>query len=191
MSSVEKSLETQLKNIQTKTGRTQEQIYDLVRTSGRARHGEIRDFLTEELRLGFGDANTLANLYLKSGGVSGAHAAEPSVDDAVAQIYAGPKATLLPIHECVMAAISAFGPFETAPKKAYLSLRRKKQFAMVGPATKTRVDVGINLKGVPATSRLVALPPGGMCQYKVGVSSAHEVDAELTGWLKQAYDAAG
>jgi hypothetical protein len=113
------------------------------------------------------------------------------VDDAVAQIYAGPKAALLPIHERVMAAVSAFGPFETAPKKAYLSLRRKKQFAMVGPATKTRVDVGINLKGVPATSRLVALPPGGMCQYKVGVSSADEVDAELAGWLRQAYDAAG
>jgi hypothetical protein len=191
MSSVEKSLETQLTNIQTKTGRTQDQIYDLVRRSGRARHGEIRDFLKEELSLGFGDANTLANLYLKSGGVSGAAAAEPSPDDAVAQIYAGPKASLLPIHERVMAAISAFGPFETAPKKAYLSLRRKKQFAMVGPATKTRVDIGINLKGVPATSRLVALPPGGMCQYKVGVSSADEVDAELTGWLKQAYDAAG
>jgi hypothetical protein len=191
MSSVEKSLETQLKNIQTKTGRTLEQIYDLVRTSGRARHGEIRDFLKEELSLGFGDANTLANLYLKSGGMSGTPAAEPSVDDAVAQIYAGPKAALLPIHERVMAAVSAFGPFETAPKKAYLSLRRKKQFAMVGPATKTRVDVGINLKGVPATSRLVALPPGGMCQYKVGVSSADEVDAELAGWLRQAYDAAG
>jgi hypothetical protein len=191
MSSVEKSLETQLTNIQTKTGRTQDQIYDLVRRSGRARHGEIRDFLKAELSLGFGDANTLANLYLKSGGVSGAAAAEPSPDDAVAQIYAGPKASLLPIHERVMAAISAFGPFETAPKKAYLSLRRKKQFAMVGPATKTRVDIGINLKGVPATSRLVALPPGGMCQYKVGVSSADEVDAELTGWLKQAYDAAG
>lgn len=191
MSSVEKSLETQLRNIQTKTGRTQEQIYDLVRRSGRARHGEIRDFLKEELSLGFGDANTLANLYLKSGGVSGAGTAEPSVDDAVAQIYAGPKAALLPIHERVMAAISAFGPFETAPKKAYLSLRRKKQFAMVGPATKTRVDIGINLKGVPGTSRLVALPPGGMCQYKVGVSSMSEVDDELTGWLKQAYDAAG
>ena len=191
MSSVEKSLETQIKNIQTKTGRSLEQIYDLVRGSGRARHGEIRDFLKEELSLGFGDANTLANLYLKSGGGSGPPAAAPSVDDAVAQIYAGPKATLFPIHERVMAAISGFGPFETAPKKAYLSLRRKKQFAMVGPATKTRVDVGINLKGVPATSRLVALPPGGMCQYKVGVSSADEVDAELTGWLRQAYDAAG
>ena len=191
MSNVEKALETQLGNIQTKTGRTLDQIYETIRAGGRTRHGEIRDFLKEELSLGFGDANTLANLYLKSGGGSGSPVAEPSVDDAVTQIYAGPKASLLPIHERVMAAISAFGPFETAPKKAYLSLRRAKQFAMVGPATKTRVDVGINLKGLPTTSRLVALPPGGMCQYKVGVSSVSEVDAELTGWLRQAYDAAG
>jgi hypothetical protein len=191
MSNVEKALETQLGNIQAKTGRTLEQIYDMIRKGGRTRHGEIRDFLKEELSLGFGDANTLANLYLKSGGTGVAPVAEPSLSDAIAQIYSGPKASLLPIHERVMSAVAGLGPFESAPKKAYLSLRRKKQFAMVGPATKTRVDVGLNLKGVPATARLVALPPGGMCQYKVGVSSADEVDAELTGWLKDAYDAAG
>jgi hypothetical protein len=191
MSNVEKALETQLGNIQTKTGRTLDQIYETIRAGGRTRHGEIREFLKQELSLGFGDANTLANLYLKSAGASGAPATGPTLGDAIAQIYAGPKASLLPIHERVMSAVAAFGPFESAPKKSYISLRRKKQFAMVGPATKTRVDIGLNLKGVPATSRLVALPPGGMCQYKVGVASAEEVDAELTGWLKQAYDAAG
>jgi hypothetical protein len=30
-----------------------------------------------------------------------------------------------------------------------------------------------------------------MCQYRVKVTSAQEVDQELLGWIKQAYDSAG
>ena len=106
-------------------------------------------------------------------------------------IYAGPKASMRPIHDRLMAAIGKFGPFEVAPKKSYVSLRRKKQFATIGPATNTRFEVGLNTKGVPATVRLEALPPGGMCQYRVKVADATEVDAELLVWIRQAYDAAG
>ncbi len=68
----------------------------------------------------------------------------------IAAIYSGPKADLRPIHDRLLAAIAKFGPFEIAPKKDYVSLRRKKQFAMIGPATKTRVEVGINVKGLTA-----------------------------------------
>ena len=66
-------------------------------------------------------------------------------------IYAGPKAAMRPIHDKLMAAIGRFGAFEVAPKKTYVSRRRKKQFAMFGPATNTRFDVGLNLKGASAT----------------------------------------
>ena len=90
-----------------------------------------------------------------------------------------------------MAAIQGFGEFEISPKKTYLSLRRKRQFAMVGPATNTRVEVGLNMKHVPGGARLIQLPPGGMCQYKVKLTSAQEVDKELLGWIRQAYDSAG
>ena len=71
-----------------------------------------------------------------------------------------------------MAAIAKFGQFEIAPKKGYVSLRGKKQFAMIGPATNTRVDVGLNMKDVKGTARLEAQKPGGMCQYKVKVTAA-------------------
>ena len=106
-------------------------------------------------------------------------------------IYAGPKAALRPIHDALLAAMRAFGGFEEAPKKGYVSYRRKKQFAMIGPATKTQVEVGLNAKGLPAGERLQALPAGQKYNYKVRLGDAEEVNAELLGWLRAAYDSAG
>lgn len=185
---MDKALQTQLTNIEKRTGKSLDQLTAVVKSSGLTKHGEIRDMLKRDLGMGHGDANTLVHHVLKS---DGATAAEGKAGDAVLdEIYAGPKASLRPIHDKVMAAIRKFGPFEIAPKKGYVSLRGKKQFAMVGPATKSQVEIGLNMKGVAATDRLVALPPGGMCQYKVRVADAAEVDAELLGWIRQAYDAA-
>ena len=191
MSIVDKAFETQLKNIQARTGKSLEQLGATLRRSGLTKHGELRDFAKRELGLGHGDANTLVHTCLKSDGASAAAAKGASAGDVLAEIYAGPKADLRPIHDAFMAAIGKFGEFESAPKKGYVSLRRKKQFAMIGPGTKSRVDVGINMKGVKGTDRLVELPPGGMCQYKVAVTDPTEVDKELIGWLKKAFDAAG
>jgi hypothetical protein len=100
------------------------------------------------------------------------------------------KAGLRPLHEVLMKKVAPFGPFAVAPKKAYLSLRRKKQFAMVGPATKDQIEVGINAKTLPSDARLKAVPAGGMCPYTVRIASAAEVDAKLIGWIRAAYDAA-
>jgi len=98
---------------------------------------------------------------------------------------------LRPIHDRVMVDIDSLGDFEIAPKKAYLSLRRKKQFAMVGPATKTHVKIGLNAKQLEAGGRLIAQKPGGMCQYKVRLAVPDEVDDDLVGWIRAAYDEAG
>lgn len=183
---VDKATETQLKNIQTRSGKTLDQLFEVIRKSGLSKHGEIRDMLKEKLGLGHGDANTLVHTYLKAAAPAPAACADP-----LDAIYVGGKAHLRPIHEKLMAAIVKFGDFEVAPKKGYVSLRRKKQFAMIGPATQTRVEVGLNMKGVPATERLLALPPGGMCPYKVNVTDAKDVDAELLGWIRQAFESAG
>jgi len=189
MSSLDQARDTQLKNIEARTGRTLAELRTLLAGSGLAKHGELRSFAMEKLGLGYGDANTLVHLALASDGQSAA--AGKSGAEVLAEIYADKKAPLRPIHDALMAAIGRFGEFEVAPKKGYVSLRRKKQFATVGPGSATRVDVGLNMKGVAATERLLAEKPGGMYQYKVKLTAPSEVDAELIGWIRQAYDAAG
>ena len=186
------ALETQLTNIEKKTGKSRAALKAAIARynkgmGGAAKHGEIRDWLKEAYGLGHGDANTLAHVALQSNGAAEAHGAGDPLDD----IYSGKKAHLRPIHDKLMAAIEDLGPFEIAPKKGYVSLRRKKQFAMLGPATNTRVELGLNMKGVPATDRLVEQPAGGMCQYKVNLTDAGEVDEELMAWARRAFDAAG
>lgn len=189
MSSVDKALETQLKNIQTRTAKSLDELYSILRNSGLTKHGELRDMLKNDLGMGHGDANTLVHTYLRA--AAGPSAQPASSDEALDQIYAGPKAALRPIHDKLMSSINEFGDFEVAPKKAYISLRRKKQFATIGPATNTRVEVGLNMKGVKGTDRLTELPAGQMCQYKVKLTDPKEVDKELLNWIRQAFDSAG
>ena len=186
---MDKALETQLANIEKRTGKSLDELTAIVKGSGLTKHGELRDMLKKDLGMGHGDANTLVHHALQSHGAAAAEGKR--ADEVLDAIYSGPKAAMRPIHDTLMAAIETFGEFEVAPKKTYVSLRRKKQFATIGPATNTRFEVGLNMKGVPGTTRLEALPPGGMCQYRVKVNDATEVDAELLGWIRQAYDAAG
>lgn len=181
------ALATQLANIEKRTGKSLRQLAEILRKSGLAKHGELRDMLKRDLGMGYGDANTLVHHVLNAAG-TGTATAQPA-DEIVAGYYAGPKAALRPIHDKLMAAIARFGDFETAPKKTYVSLRRRKQFAMIGPATRSSVEVGLNMTGIAATDRLIALPAGGMCNYKVRLTSPDEVDAALLAWIRSAYDA--
>lgn len=191
MADIEQAIATQLANIQTRTGKSLEQLTAIIRASGLSKHGEIRDMLKRDLGMGHGDANTLVHHVLKSEGKAGTEPKASSDPDVLNEIYSGAKAALRPIHEALMAQIQPFGDFEIAPKKGYVSLRRKKQFAMIGPATNTRVEVGLNMKGVATTDRLAEMPANSMCQYKVKLTQAKEVDTELLGWIKRAFDSAG
>ena len=176
---------TQLRNIETKTGKSLAELRALIAKSGLAKHGEVRAMLIERFGLGYGDANALAHAAKAEAPAAGA------AQDPLDAIYAGNKAALRPLHEHLMARIAAFGTFEIAPKKAYVSLRRKKQFAMLGPATQTQLELGLNAKALPADARLKAMPPGGMCQYTVRLSTMAQADAKLLAWLRVAFDAAG
>jgi hypothetical protein len=191
MADMDKAIATQLANIEKKTGKSLAQLSDAIAKCGKTKHGEIRSWLKETYGLGHGDANALTHIALESDGASAARAAGASTDALLDAIYSGKKAHQRPIHERLMAAINAFGELEIAPKKGYVSLRRKKQFAMLGPKTNERFELGVNFKGEVKDPRVKAVPPGGMCQYVVPLTSADEVDAKLIAIIKRAYDSAG
>ncbi len=187
---------TQLRNIQDRTGKTIAELHAALAASGLQKHGERRSWLMAQFGLGYGDANTVALFVDKpvpdlGTGPGSAPAPAAAAGDPLDEIYAGAKAGLRPLHDAVMATVRSFGAFEVAPKKGYISLRRQKQFAMVGPATKALVEIGLNAKDLPADPRLKPVPPGGMCQATTRLGSVAEVDAALVGWLRRAYDAAG
>ena len=106
--------------------------------------------------------------------------------------YAGKKAGLEPIYAALAKPVAKFGKDVVLdPKKTYVSLRRNKQFGLIQASTKTRVDVGLNLKGVKAGGRLeVSGSFNAMVSHRVRIESLADIDAELLGWLKQAYDGA-
>jgi hypothetical protein len=173
------------RNLKEKTGKTMPQWLKIVKACGESKHGQIVKFLKGEHGVTHGFANLIAHEALQS-----AAASRPSGDLVDAQ-YGGAKADLKPIYDSLVAMVEKFGKdVEISPKKAYVSLRRNKQFGLIQPSTKTRVDVGINLKGTPPDGRLEATGSfNAMVSHRVKITEKKQVNAELRKWLKAAYDA--
>jgi len=191
MSSVERAKATQLANIQKKTGKSMEELTELIQSSGLSKHGEIRSMLMEKLGLGYGDASMLVQHVLKTDVQLVVNEKGLTTDEVLDAIYSGPKSNLRPIHDKIMDSINQFGEFEIAPKKGYISLRRKRQFATLGPATNTRFELGINAKSLEADERLLEQPAGSICNYKVRLTEVRQVDQQVISWIRKAYEAAG
>ena len=119
--------------------------------------------------------------------------AAPAPSDPAGALYVGAKAGLRPLHDALLGEIRALGTFDIAPKKGYLSLRRRKQFAMVQPSTTSRIDLGLILPATtPATGRLEpAATFNPLFTHRVRISAATDLDDELRGWLATAYALAG
>lgn len=185
MGKVEDATATMIANLEAKTGKSMEAWVKIVQAQKLAKHGEMVAFLKSKHGLGHGYANLVAHSVAGGGTLSRG-------DDPVAEQFAGAKAALRPIYDALVAAVRKFGSdVEVSPKKANVSLRRSKQFALLQPSAATRFDVGLNLKGTPPSGRLEASGSfSAMVSHRVRLESVKGVDQELIGWLKQAYDQA-
>lgn len=178
---------TMIDNLHKNSGKTLEQWIEIVKKSGFDKHGEVIQFLKEKHGFTHGFANLVAH---KAKGSDAGSAA--NTDDLIEKQYEG-KETLRPIYDQLLAQIQTFGDdVEIAPKNAYVSLRRKKQFAIIQPSTKTRLDIGLNIKDFAPTGQLEA---GGswnaMCTHRIRIEKIEDLNAAIYDWAKLAYDSAG
>jgi predicted transport protein len=200
MATPDDAVATMMKNLEAKTGKSLAQWIEIARGCGKEKHGEIVNYLKSEHGIGHGYANAIVHGMKDHPSMAAATGKAPAARPATATgggsavdgLFAGKKADLRPIYDALMNAINKFGKdIELAPKQAYVSLRRSKQFACLHPSTATRFDVGIQLKGVEPVGRLESSGSwNAMVSHRVRVETVDEVNAELIGWLKQAYDKA-
>ena len=172
-------------NLEKNTGKPLAEWVTIARASGFEKHGQILKYLKTEHGFTHGFANLVAIKARET-------AASPkTADDLIDNQYQG-KESLRPIYDALMAAITDFGDdVVIAPKKAYVSLRRNKQFGLIQPSTKTRVDVGLNLAGDVVDGRLEKSGSfNSMVSHRIRLTSTDEVNDKLIGWLRQAYDQA-
>ncbi|MFN3195390.1 MAG: DUF4287 domain-containing protein [Chlorobiota bacterium] len=177
--------EKMVQSIEEKTGKPISHWIEVVKKSGIEKHKAIINHLKEEHGFTYGFANLVAHKAKKSDAKS-----VSETTDLVEIQYIG-KESLKPIYDKLMKEIEKFGNVEIAPKKTYVSLRGKKQFALIQPSTKTRVDVGINSKELEVNDRLEKSGSfNSMCSHRVRLTDESEVNKELINWIKQAYEEA-
>ena len=173
--------------LKQKTGKTLVEWIAIVKAEKLEKHGEIMKYLKTEHGFTHGFANFVT---LKA---RAADAASHDEDDLLTMQYSKGKEHLRPILDAILEAIKAFGDdIEVVPKKANVSLRRKRQFALVQPSTKKRMDVGLKYNEAPQSERILSSGSfGSMCTNRVALTAVEEVDEEMIAFLKAAYEQAG
>lgn len=177
---MDKALQTMIDNMPEKTGKSLAEWTKILKSKNFAKHSEGVNYLKTEHGVTHGFANTIVTL---------AKQEDVPEEDLVTAQYDG-KEALFPIYEGLIAYINTLGNDITiTPKKTSVSIIRKRQFVLIKPATKTRIDLGFKLKDYPTTDRLLDSGPfGTMCTHRVQLTDANDIDNELQGWIKEAYD---
>lgn len=166
-------------NMPEKTGKSLEEWTNILQKKSFSKHSEAVNFLKSEHQVTHGFANTIVALSKKS---------DTPSEDLVSAQYKG-KETLLPIYDQLISYVKTLGPDITiTPKKGSVSIIRKRQFVLIKPATKTRIDLGFKLTDTPTTDRLEHSGPfGTMCTHRVQITSLNDIDNELKEWIREAY----
>ncbi len=186
MGIMEKSLEARLASVQSRTGKSLDELFEILDASGLEDSTELRSRLQKEAAMEQKDADTVVHVYLEQG-----EGAPTTLEGQLDRIYSGARAELRPIHDAIMKELETFGDFEVSAKAAYVSLMRNGQFATVGPVADAAVEVGLRSPDLEATDRLREESPDGTPRYAVRISEPGEVDEELLRWMRTAFENAG
>lgn len=178
-----------------KTGRTLGEWVTYIKKAGPKAEQDCREWLKAEYKLGTNTAWWLADKALGNQPGLADDSPEAYLRSApiyVAQMYAGAKVHLRPIHDELVRLVRELGDdIRICPSKTIVPLYRRHVFAEIKPATPKRIDLGFALGEEPFTTRL--LDTGGRAKknritHKVAIGSLDAIDLQVKRWLKQAYE---
>ena len=180
MTTVDEGIQSQLRNIEKAYGRTIDELMAIVDESGLVKHTDVVAMLKERYGMAHGAAHRVSLV------ARNRTAAQPSAGSGD-----GIAPALEEVHSQLLDRATALGDdVEQAPKKGYVSLRRRKQFAMLQPGAKW-INLGLVLPKQPAKGRLEAAGTwNALFTHRVRVATTAEIDKELESWLRAAYVAA-
>jgi predicted transport protein len=179
---MDKALQTMIDNMPEKTGKSLDHWKQILQKKNFSKHSEGVKFLKNEHKVTHGFANTIVTLSKEENNTA---------TDLVEEQYSG-KEVLRPVYDKLLTVVKALGEdVLITPKKTTVSIIRKRQFVLIKPATKTRIDLGLKLKDKPTTERLEDSGPfGTMCTHRVKLQDIDQIDDELIAWIKEAYEKA-
>jgi hypothetical protein len=177
-----------------KTGRSLDEWVRLVERDGPKSEKERRDWLKAEHGFGTNAAWWIAERATK--GADGWEDGNPGAYLKAAACYVetmyNGKVVLRPVHDRLIELARSLGPdVRVCPCRTIVPLYREHVFAQIKPSTRTRIDFGLSLRGVPADGRLLSTggeAKGDRITHRIAVSSADDIDAFLERWLRMAYE---
>jgi hypothetical protein len=177
---MDKALQTMVENMPEKTGKSLEEWKEVLKEKSFSKHSEGVKFLKTKYNVTHGFANTIVTLSKEESN---------SKEDLIELQYKGKEKLKQIYRELINFAKSLGADVTITPKKGSVSIIRKRQFILIKPATKTRIDLGFKLKDKTTTERLENSGPfGAMCTHRVKLSEPVEVDKELKEWITEAYE---
>ncbi len=174
-------------SLKAKTGKGLDEWVVTARAAGIAGHMALVNHLKTEHGIGHGYANMVVHAANASSSLS------QDDDMLVEAAFEGARAHWRPLYDRLTRLVQRFGDdVELSPKKGYVSLRRKKQFALLQPSTKDRFDIGLALKGEEPAGKLeLAGSWNAMVSHRVRLAADGEAGDDVARWLRAAYDRAG
>lgn len=179
--------------LKEKSGRSLPEWVAFIKKSGPPTEEARRDWLKKEQGLGTNTAWWLAERSVGKGGEEDTPEGYLKVaPEYVEAMFAGSKSELRPVYDTLLeTCLATASDVIACPCKTIVPIFRKHVIAQIKPATKTRIDLGFALGDTKPTGRLI--DTGGFAKkdritHRIPIASVGDIDQEVRGWLKRAYD---
>ena len=183
-----------LSALKPKTGRTLDEWVALVKEEGPKELASRRAWLKSKHNLGTNSAWWIAERADGKGGEE--DSPEKYLASAVKYVedqYSGKKSSLRPLFEQLLTLGKSFGPdVKACPCKTIVPLYREHVFAQIKPSTNRRIDLGLCFSSYKGRLPARLIDAGGLAKkdritHRIEVTSAADIDADLTKWFRAAY----